>query len=148
MTSPRILLDTDVVLDLLLARQPHYRATMRLFALVQEGRLNGHVSSLAFSNLHYLLRRAASGPEAVQALRKLRLLVGVVPVDARVIDLALASSFSDFEDAIQYFAALEAGLEVIVTRNQRDYRGSKLPILNAEECLVYCGVRGDSDSQL
>ena len=67
--------------------------------------------------------------------RKLRLLTHVLPIDEETIDLALASSFTDFEDAIQYYAALPQNLDAIVTRNKEDYRPAKLPILTAEECI-------------
>ncbi len=68
-------------------------------------------------------------------LRKLRLLVRVLPVDEQVLDQALASSFSDFEDAMQYYAALNRDLGVIVTRNKQDYRLATIPVLTAEEYL-------------
>jgi predicted nucleic acid-binding protein len=136
----RVLVDTDVVLDLLLARQPFFPAATRLFVAFQEGRLEGHVSSLAFSNLFYLLRKQVPGPEAIAILRKLRLVAHVLPVDEKIIDLALASTFTDFEDAIQYFAAAERGLEAIITRNRRDYKASQIAIVNAEECLELAGL--------
>ena len=135
----RVLVDTDVVLDLLLERQPFFPAAARLFVTFEEGHLEGHVSSLAFSNLFYVLRKQTSGSEAIAILRKLRLVTRVLAVDERIIDLALASTFADFEDAIQYFAAAEQGLEAIVTRNRRDYRASKIVIVNAEECLELNG---------
>jgi len=122
-----------------LERQPFFPAAARLFGGFEEGRLEGHVSSLAFSNLFYILRQQTSGPEAVAILRKLRLITRVIEVDERTIDLALASTFADFEDAIQYFAAAEQGLDAIVTRNRRDYRGAKIAIVNAEECLELAG---------
>jgi predicted nucleic acid-binding protein len=136
----RVLVDTDIILDLLLERQPFFPAATRLFVAFQEGRLEGHVSSLAFSNLFYLLRKKVPGPEAVAILRKLRLLTRVLTVDEKVIDLALASTFSDFEDAIQYFAASEWELEAIVTRNRRDYKASRIAIVSPEECLELAGV--------
>jgi len=137
----RVLVDTDVILDLLLARQPFYPSASRLFMAFQEGRLEGHVSSLAFSNLFYLLRKEeGGGPEAIAILRKLRLVTRVLTVNERIIDLALASTFTDFEDAIQYFAAAEWDLDAIVTRNRRDYKASKIAIVNAEECLELAGL--------
>ena len=75
------------------------------------------------------------GPEAIAILRKLRLITRVLTVNEKIIDLALASTFTDFEDAIQYFAAAEWELDAIVTRNRRDYKASKIAIVNAEECL-------------
>jgi predicted nucleic acid-binding protein len=131
----RVFIDTDVILDLLLAREPFFSAATRLFLLVQDGEIEGCVSPLSFSNLFYVLRKELSAPEAISALRKLKVLTRVLPVDDRTIDSALASSFADFEDAIQYYAALSDEIDVIVTRNKRDYKTAKLPILNAEECV-------------
>jgi predicted nucleic acid-binding protein len=137
----RVLVDTDVILDLLLARQPFYPSASRLFVAFQKGRLEGHVSSLAFSNLFYLLRKGeGGGPEAIAILRKLRLITRVLTVNEKIIDLALASTFTDFEDAIQYFAAAEWELDAIVTRNRRDYKASQIAIVNAEECLELAGL--------
>lgn len=131
----RIFVDADIILDLLLAREPFFSAATRLFSLIQDGEIEGFVSPLIFSNLFYVLRKELSGPEAVGALRKLRLLTHILPVDEETIDLALASSFSDFEDAIQYYAAKTQGLDAIVTRNKQDYRVAKLSIFTAEECI-------------
>jgi len=131
----RVLVDCDVVLDLLLAREPHFQAAGDLFMLFQEGRIEGSVSSLLFSNLFYVLRKALPPPEAINSLRKLRTLLRVLPVNDQVVDLALSSTFTDLEDALHYYAALTHDLDAIVTRNGRDYRSSKLPIFNAEECV-------------
>jgi len=131
----RIFIDADVILDLLLAREPFFPGATRLFLLVQEGKIEGFVSPLIFSNLFYVLRKKLSGTAALTALRKLRLITHVLPVDEETIDLALASSFTDFEDAIQYYAASTQKLDAIVTRNKEDYRPAKLPILTAEECI-------------
>ncbi|HWN42169.1 MAG TPA: PIN domain-containing protein [Thermoanaerobaculia bacterium] len=137
----RVLVDTDVILDLLLGRRPFYPSASRLFVAFQEGHIEGHVSSLAFSNLFYLLRKEeGGGPGAIAILRKLRLVTRVLMVDEKIIDLALASTFTDFEDAIQYFAAAEWELDAIVTRNRRDYKASKIAIVSAEECLELAGL--------
>lgn len=131
----RVFLDTDVILDLLLAREPFFAGAARLFLLIQDREIEGFVSPLSFSNLFYILRKKLSGPEALVALRKLRLLTRVLQVDEETIDQALASSFADFEDAIQYYAAHAEKLDAVVTRNKEDYRPARLPILTAEECI-------------
>jgi predicted nucleic acid-binding protein len=135
----RVFLDTDVILDLLLRREPFFAAATDLFLAVQDGRIEGCVSPLIFSNLFYILRQQMSAPESLGALRKLKLLVRVLPVDEKVLDLALASSFKDFEDALQYYTALTQDLQAVITRNKRDYRESRLPILNARECVEQFG---------
>jgi predicted nucleic acid-binding protein len=136
----RVFLDTDVILDLLLAREPFFGAAAALFVALQDGRIEGCVSPLIFSNLFYILRQQLSAPETMTALRKLRLLVRVLPIDEQVVDLALASSFKDFEDALQYYTALAHDLGALVTRNKRDYREAKLPILDARECVELFGA--------
>jgi predicted nucleic acid-binding protein len=132
----RVFVDADVILDLLLARQPFFPAATELFLLIQNEQIEAWASPLIFSNLFYILRKALSAPEAVAALRKLRLLLRLLPVDERATDLTLASSFTDFEAAIQYYAAIAGNLDAIVTRNQQDYKPAKLPILNAAECVA------------
>lgn len=131
----RVLVDCDVVLDLLLGREPYLPATIDLFMLFQEGRIEGTVSSLAFSNLFYVLRKAIPPLDAIMALRKLRVIVRVLPVNDQVVDLALSSAFIDLEDGLHYYTAVTQGVDAIVTRNNRDYRSAKLPVFNAEQCL-------------
>jgi predicted nucleic acid-binding protein len=137
--TARVFLDTDIILDLLLKREPFFPAAADLFLAVQDGRIGGCVSPLIFSNLFYILRQKMPGSEALSALRKLKLLVRVLPMDERILDLALASSFTDFEDALQYYTALAHDLGAVVTRNKKDYREAKLPILDARECLELFG---------
>lgn len=131
----RVLVDTDVILDLLLERQPFFPAATRLFQAFEEKKLDGYVSSLAYANLFYVLRKHVGGPRAIAILRKLRLITRVLAVEEKTIDLALASTFSDFEDAIQYYSALEAHLDAIVTRNDRDYKSATIAVVTAEGCL-------------
>ncbi len=129
-----VFIDADIILDLILERQPFFPEAARLFMRIQEKELAGSVSSLIFSNLYYVLRRQLSKGEALSALRKLRLLLGVLTVDSAVIDKALASSFTDFEDAIHYYAACRE-VDAIITRNKKDYRLARLPVLTAGEWL-------------
>ena len=123
------------MLDLLLAREPHFPAATKLFSLFEEGRLEGFLSPLIFSNLFYILRKGMPGPEAINALRKLKLIAGILPVDDKILDLALSSTFKDFEDAMQYYTAVTHGIDALVTRNQSDYKAAKIPILTAAECV-------------
>jgi predicted nucleic acid-binding protein len=138
----RVLVDCDVVLDLLLAREPYFPAATNLFMSFQDERLRGFVSPLLFSNLYYILRKALSPRDAIGALRKLRLVVGVLSVDDRTVDLALSSSFTDFEDALQYYTAVTHDLDALITRNKRDYKPSRIPVLNAEEAVEILRAQG------
>ena len=132
---PHVFIDADVILDLLLERRPFFDASASLFMKLQEKELTGSVSPLIFSNLFYILRKELSKEGALAALRKLRLLVDVLSVDSAVVDKALASSFTDFEDAMHYYTASTHGVDAIITRNKKDYRHARLPVYTAGEWL-------------
>ena len=140
--SFRVFIDADIILDLLLARQPFLPSARALFLLVQESGVEGYISPLILSNVFYLLRKSSSTQEAVAALRKLRLILRVLPMDERTVDLALASSFTDLEDALQYYAAVDQNLDALITRNKKDYRSPELPILTAEEFITLYRSQG------
>ena len=127
-----IFIDTDVCLDLLSKREPHYIYAATLFTLADKGALRLAVSSLSFSNLNYLLSRQYSTSEARRILSRFKVLVQVLSVDDKIIELALNSKFRDFEDAIQYFTAIESGIKLLLTRNIKDYREAEITIQTPE----------------
>ncbi|MHB8339228.1 MAG: type II toxin-antitoxin system VapC family toxin [Ignavibacteriaceae bacterium] len=88
-----------------------------------------------FANLHYLLKKQTTNLLALKSLRKLKTFINILPIDERVIEQALDSEFNDFEDAIQYFTAVNNGITLIITRNKIDYKRSKIDVLTAEEFL-------------
>jgi len=131
----KVLVDTNIVLDLLTRRKDFYLAASKLFSLADNGKIRLAISSLTFATTYYLLSRELDAAKAKEILRKFKVLVIVLPVDDKVIDLALNSEFKDFEDAIQYYTAIENKQEIIITRNLRDFKLSSLPVLTAEEYL-------------
>jgi len=96
----KIFVDTDIVLDLLAKREPHYIYSAELFSLADQQEISAYVSSLTFANLFYIIRKYTSRKESIKTLSKLKILVNILPVGERIISLALASDFEDFEDAI------------------------------------------------
>ncbi|MEM6765979.1 MAG: PIN domain-containing protein [Bacteroidota bacterium] len=130
-----IFLDADIVLDFLAQRKPFHPFADQVFQLSDEGKVTLYVSSLTFSHVHYILGRQLGKGKARQILKTFKVLVKVVSVGDKVIDLALASSFKDFEDAIQHFTALEVGCSVILTRNISDYKQAQLPVMTAESYI-------------
>ena len=131
----KLFIDTDILLDLLLARVPHDVSAAQLFTLVESGKAKGYVSPLSFSNLHDILRRSLSHAEVLRHLRKLRLLMQVVALNDKVVDLALSSEFEDFEDALQYYTVVEHTMDCLITRNKKDYKHAAFPLYTAEEYL-------------
>ncbi len=131
----KIFIDCDIILDLLTTRKPHYRHAAQLFSLIETGKIKGYVSPLVFANVHYVLRKFGSNHKAIISLNKLNMLVDIIPIDKKVINLALTSTFKDFEDAIQYYTALQHDISHLITRNKKDYKDSNLIICTAEEFL-------------
>jgi len=131
----RVLVDTNVVLDVLLARQPFVGAASQLFGLVEHARVEGLLCATTVTTVDYLLMQALPRPDARQALQKLMELFEIAPVTRAILEEALKSRLPDFEDAVLDQAGRLAGAEVIVTRNQKDFRHAALRILGPDEFL-------------
>lgn len=132
----KVFADTDVCIDLLANRKPFNAAAEKLFSLADIGKIEVYVSSLSFANIDYVLRSQYSGHDSQQIIAKFKTLVSVLPVDSKTIDLAIASDFNDFEDAIQYYSAIENGITVLVTRNIRDFKNATIKVVTPETFLI------------
>lgn len=133
----RILIDTNIVIDLLAKRKEFYTEAAALFSSSDKKELQLIISSLTFANTNYVLSKQKTAKEAREILRKFKVLVEVVNLDDKIIELALSDNkFTDFEDGLQYYSALENQVDIIVTRNKKDFKNSKIPILTAKEYLA------------
>ncbi len=130
-----LLIDTNIVVDLLSRRENFYQEAQELFTLADENDVKLFISALTFANTHYLLLRHLSENEARKVMIKFKLLVKILPLEDKILELALASDFRDFEDAIQYHTALENKLNIIITRNKKNFKTSRIPVLTAKEYL-------------
>ena len=131
----RVFVDTDIIYDLLGKRDPFYLASAQLFTWADEGKIQIYVSALSLANLHYLILKQRTENQAKEILRKLKVLVHVTPLNDKIIDLALNSEFADFEDAIQYYSALQNEIEVFLTRNLKDYKKAQITVLTAQDYI-------------
>ena len=132
----KIFVDTDVILDLLARRIPHFHFSAVLFTFAEMKKLELYTTPLIIANTFYILRKQLGNDSAKNALRKLRILLHIIDSTESIIDKALNSDFSDFEDAIQYYTALEYGIPVILTRNIRDYKKASIVVQTPESYLV------------
>ncbi len=132
----KIFVDTNIVIDLLSRRDPFFEEAAELFSLADKKQVELSVSSLTIANTGYALLRQMDPNKAKSVLRKLRLILKVLPLDDKIIGLALNDeTFSDFEDGLQYFTAIEDEQELIVTRNLKDFKNSKLPTMTARQFI-------------
>lgn len=132
----KVFVDTDVILDLLARRIPHFHFSAVLFTFAEMKKLELYTTPLILANTFYILRKQLGNDSAKNAVRKLRILLHVIYSTESVIDKALNSDFPDFEDAIQYYTALEYGIPVILTRNIRDYKKASIVVQTPESYLV------------
>lgn len=141
----KVYIDTDIILDLVLERKPHSLYAAQLFSSIEQNQIKGFASPLIFSNLYYILRKGKSRSEALNVLRKLKLLLTIVPIHEKILDRALLSEVKGFEDAMQYYAAVENEIPILITRNKKDYPRKDISILTAEE---YFNLKNIHDSEL
>ena len=132
----RIFVDTNIILDLLSKREPFYQESADLFSLADKKIIEIYISALSIANTSYILTRLTNFEGAKLILRKLRLIVNILALDDKVIGLALNdNSFADFEDGLQYFTALENNIDTIITRNLKDFKPAKIPVLTAKQFI-------------
>ena len=131
-----IFIDTDVIIDFLIDREPHSREAAIIFTLIEQKKLKGFVSSLTFSNLYYVLRKIESHNKVIAKLDSISRLLTILKVDQQTIKNAISSGFTDFEDSIQYYCAQDfRKIDVIITRNIKDYKGSEISVMTPAEYL-------------
>jgi len=133
----RVIVDTNVVLDVLLEREPFVNAAVVVFCLVEESRIEAFLCATTITTLDYLLTQSLPASEARNALRKLISLFGIATVNRPVIERAFDSKISDFEDAVLDEAGQMAGVDSIVTRNTKDFTGSALKVFDPNELFAH-----------
>lgn len=130
----KAMLDTNVLLDLFLERDPWNQEAKRIWQAHERGVYEAFVSAIPPPTVFYILRK--QGLEvARRAIARMLTTIEIAPVDGTIIRAAYASGMSDFEDAIQHAAAQAAGVEIIVTRDLNDFAGATLPVLTPADFL-------------
>jgi predicted nucleic acid-binding protein len=128
----RVLVDTNVVLDVLLDRQPHVAASAAVWAAIETGAAKGFLAAHAITTIHYLVRKELGGAKAKRTISAVLRVFDVAAVDRTVLEEALQLSSPDFEDSVTAAAAQLAGCDFIVTRDPRGFRGSPVRPLTPE----------------
>jgi len=132
----RALVDINVLLDVLAKREPFHTNAAEIWSAVETRRIRGLVSADSMSTIYYLLRRASNHRTALRALRLIRDVFEIVPLDGQLINQAIDSSVRDFEDAIQYVSALSSKADCIVTRDLAHFKGVEIPVLAPDAFLA------------
>jgi predicted nucleic acid-binding protein len=136
MTYKRLFIDSDIILDILLQREPFSRYAQILFAENKRGIFELNTSALVIANLNYVLTSKVGKAAAKAGLINFLQTTKVLSFEADAIDKALKSSFTDFEDSIQHFIAQKHHCDAIITRNIKDYKHSEIAVFTAEQFLT------------
>ena len=125
----RVLFDSDVLLDVLCKREPHFQASVQALNTVKTGKTQGYISGHAVTNIYYILSRE-NGRESSRKLVIILLEnLQVARVTDAIIRQALASQMKDFEDAVTSAVAESEKLEIIIMRNLRDFAAAPVPAM-------------------
>ena len=129
----KVFVDTNVIIDLLADRRPFSEFAAKLFQLSKNGEIQIHIASISINNTYYILRKVSSHNKALRLIENIIQMVSIQPTDKEILLEAIRSGFADLEDAIQYLSAKRIpGIDVIATRNAKDFKKSDIPVLSPE----------------
>ncbi len=131
----KILFDTNIILDVLLDREPFADKASYLLSKVERSEIIGFLCAITITTIHYLASKSLGPKEAIQHIRALLSLFEVAPVNRLVLENALNSKFSDFEDSVLHEAACHAGAEYIITRDISGFKKSRIPAYTPSEFI-------------
>lgn len=137
----RVLVDTNIVLDFLLQREPFFQDAELLFQATDAGQVIGYVTATTLTDIFYISRKhTRSVEQARQAVSETLTVMVICPIDRAVLESAFNSGLVDFEDAVQIFGAVAQGLDAILTRDNKGFLSSPIPVLSIQELLQQLGT--------
>ena len=126
----KIFIDSDVVIDFFTDREPHANPASELFDLNERGKIKLYLSAVSINNIYYIVRRYLGHRKTLKVIEELTLMTEIVGTTKKEIIQALKNNFKDFEDSVQYASALTInGIDVIITRNIKDYKNSEIAVM-------------------
>jgi len=131
----RLFLDTNVILDLLGEREPFYDSAAKIATLADKGKIILIVSALSYPTIFYLLSKFEDKDIVKEKLRKFKVIAETSDLSDRIIEKGLSSKFTDFEDALQYHCAIKQDCNILITRNEKDFKGADIPVMTPDEYL-------------
>lgn len=131
----KVFVDTNVLIDILIRRDPFYIYSANVLNLGVLGEVSLYATALSFVNCLYVCRKDIGYDSALEKVRKLRRIINISPLSETEFDKAINSDTRDVEDAIQYYSALSSGCEVIITRNKKHFPKGAIEILTPQEFL-------------
>ncbi|MEH1868645.1 MAG: PIN domain-containing protein [Nostoc sp.] len=136
----RVLIDTNIILDYLLDREPFLQDAKALFNLIDSGQVVGYVTATTLTDIFYIARRQTQSVElARQAVSTILAVLVICSVNRAILEAAFASGLADFEDAVQIYCAVAQSLDAIITRDLQGFSNSAIPVLSVRQLLEQLG---------
>lgn len=130
-------IDTNIIIDVIDYRLPFYTESAKIFDAGAKGHAKLYMSALSYSNIYYIARKTTSHQSCIEIMKNLSSLLTTVDVTTEIINSSIASGFNDFEDSIQYYTALSIkDIDAIITRNPKDFKLSKIPVLLPQDLII------------
>jgi predicted nucleic acid-binding protein len=133
----KILIDTNIVLDALLSREPFVANAREIFILIENKELEAYLCATSVTTIHYLMQRATNKAEADSLIVTLLELFEVAPVTKDVLSDASVYNGTDYEDSVIYTAAKEVDVDMIITRDNSGFKNSSISVLEPSEFLAF-----------
>ncbi len=133
----KVLIDTNIALDVILEREPFVESATEIFELVEIGKLQGYIAATTITNIFYIVRKLKSREFALQAITRLLQGCHFCEVNHSVIQQALSLNLNDFEDGVQLACAVLNKLDAITTRNEDDFEGVEFTVLSPIDLLTH-----------
>ena len=141
MKKERIFIDTDIFLDTILKRKPHYEFSNKLIACCEQSEIDGFTSSLVIANIYYIVNKLTCHKEALQSISKIRSIIKVLPFTDKEIGESINGGFKDFEDGVQYFISVNNKISYLITRNIKDFKKANISVLSPQCYLQSLNVK-------
>lgn len=144
----KLLVDTNVILDVLLKRHPYGESALRMLALIEKGEISGYLCGTTITTIYYLARKHLGSEPARQCISSLLTIFEIAPVSRPILLNALALDFSDFEDAVLHESAKAISVDGIITRNLADFKNAVLPVFGPDELEAMMLGRSSSSPEI
>ena len=138
--ATKIFLDANVLIDVVLNREGFVESASKVLQLGLDGDCELWASDVTMVTVSFYAKKGRTTEQLYEVMRELRAMIDVVSTGASAIDWALQQGNRDFEDAVQYYAAMQCDAEYIITRDQRDYPYLEIPAISPMELLGIIGL--------
>lgn len=130
----KLFIDSDILIDLL-AQRENYLQAAALMSIIMDKKAAAYTTPLILANVDYIITKYSNKIKSRKAIKTILKIISIISIDENIINKAIESEFSDFEDAIQYYAAEKQKIDFIVTRNKKDYKKGKIKVITAQEYI-------------